>query len=190
MTTPSIVRTIALILPIALAIGCGSPSEKGGDSDAAPTSRPAESSAKTAPETALASMKIPSGPEYGTGITLNTVDEFDAVMESPGEFTDRPVLVRAEVMDVCNPLDIPVGPILSMKELAEEPSLRETGTIVEVDHPERGPYLSVGCPIKMSDSPVEVVRSPLLGEHTEEILSEVLGYSDSEVAEIKESGAV
>ena len=70
---------------------------------------------------------------------------------------------KYEVMDICNPLDIPVGPILSMKELAEEPSLRETGTIVDVEHPERGNYLTVGCPIKLSDSKVEVKRSPLLG---------------------------
>ena len=97
---------------------------------------------------------------------------------------------KFEVMEICNPLDIPVGPILSMKEISEEPSLRDNGTIVEVDHPERGPYMSVGCPIKLSDSPVEVVRSPLLGEHTEEILSQVLNYSDKEINEIKDSGAV
>jgi len=97
---------------------------------------------------------------------------------------------KYEVMDICNPFDIPVGPILSMKELAEEPSLRETGTIVEVDHPERGKYLTVGCPIKLSDSDVEVTRSPLLGEHTDEILAEVLDYSAEEIAQIKESGAV
>jgi formyl-CoA transferase len=97
---------------------------------------------------------------------------------------------KFEVMEICNPLDIPVGPILSMKELAEEQSLRETGTIVEVDHPERGKYLTVGCPIKLSDSAVEVTRSPLLGEHTDEILADVLEYSAEEIAEIKESGAV
>ncbi|MCP4875138.1 MAG: formyl-CoA transferase [Gammaproteobacteria bacterium] len=97
---------------------------------------------------------------------------------------------KYEVMEICNPLDIPVGPILSMKELAEEPSLRETGTIVEVDHPERGPYLSVGCPIKLSDNDVVVERSPLLGEHSEEILGDVLGYNADEIASLKESGAV
>lgn len=97
---------------------------------------------------------------------------------------------KFEVMDICNPLNIPVGPILSMKELAEEPSLRETGTVVEVDHPERGPYLTVGCPVKLSDSDVVVERSPLLGEHTDEILTTVLGYSGEEVSKIKESGAV
>jgi formyl-CoA transferase len=97
---------------------------------------------------------------------------------------------KFEVMDICNPLDIPVGPILSMKEIAEDEGLRATGTIVEVDHPTRGKYLTVGNPIKMSDSPSEVARSPLLGEHTEEILREVLGYSDEEIARIGESGAV
>ena len=84
---------------------------------------------------------------------------------------------KFEVMDKCNAVDIPVGPILSMKEIAEEQSLRETGTVVEVDHPTRGKYLTVGNPIKLSDSPSEVQRSPLLGEHTEEILREVLGYT-------------
>jgi formyl-CoA transferase len=79
-------------------------------------------------------------------------------------------------MELCNPSTFRCGPILSMKEIAEDESLRETGTVVEVDHPTRGKYLTVGNPIKLSDSP-EVKRSPLLGEHTEEILSKVLGYS-------------
>ncbi|MFP6710392.1 MAG: formyl-CoA transferase [Rhodospirillales bacterium] len=97
---------------------------------------------------------------------------------------------KFEVMEICNPLNIPVGPILSMKEISEEQSLRDTGTIVEVDHPERGKYLSVGNPVKLSDSPVEVLRSPLLGEHTDEILSEVLEYSADEIADIRASGVV
>ena len=97
---------------------------------------------------------------------------------------------KFEVMDICNAVDIPVGPILSMKEIAEEPSLRRTGTVVEVDHPARGKYLTVGNPVKMSDSITEVKRSPLLGEHTEEILGNVLGYSENEIAEIKTSGAI
>jgi len=99
-------------------------------------------------------------------------------------------MTKFEVMDKCNAVDIPVGPILSMKEIAEEESLRRTGTVVEVDHPTRGKYLTVGNPIKLSDSPCEVARSPLLGEHTDEILRDVLGYSDADVAEIKGSGAI
>jgi formyl-CoA transferase len=97
---------------------------------------------------------------------------------------------KFEVMDLCNQHDIPVGPILSMKEIAEEPSLRATGTVVEVDHPVRGPYLTVGNPVKLSDSICEVKRAPLLGEHTEEILTKVLGYSKKELADIKTSGAI
>ena len=96
---------------------------------------------------------------------------------------------KFEVMNECNAFDIPVGPILSMKELAEEPSLRHTGTVVEVDHPTRGKYLSVGNPIKLSDSITEVERSPLLGEHTDEILTKVLKFTPREIAEIKASGA-
>jgi formyl-CoA transferase len=96
---------------------------------------------------------------------------------------------KFEVMDICDRVDIPCGPILSMKEIAEDPSLRATGTIVEVDHPARGKYLTVGNPIKMSDSPSEVRPSPLLGEHTDEVLRDVLGYSPDEVAQIKASGA-
>src|SRR5438477_10067979 len=97
---------------------------------------------------------------------------------------------KFEAMDILNKYDIPCGPILSMKELIEDPSLRKTGTVVEVDHPTRGKYLTVGNPIKLSDSISDVKRSPLLGEHTVEILTDVLGYSSEELAEIKASGAI
>ncbi len=91
---------------------------------------------------------------------------------------------KFEAMDILNQYDIPCGPILSMKEIAEEPSLRATGTVVEVDHPTRGKYLTVGNPIKLSDSPTEVTRSPLLGEHTDEVLSQ-LGFDAAYIAELR-----
>jgi formyl-CoA transferase len=99
-------------------------------------------------------------------------------------------MTKFEAMDLLNKHDIPCGPILSMKEIAEEQSLRATGTVVEVDHPTRGKYLTVGNPIKLSDSPADVRRSPLLGEHTDEILKDVLGFKAAEIAEIKNSGAL
>ena len=86
---------------------------------------------------------------------------------------------KFEAMDILNKYDIPCGPILSMKEIAEEQSLRATGTVVEVDHPTRGKYLTVGNPIKMSDSISDVQRSPLLGEHTDEILRDVLRLDEA-----------
>ena len=97
---------------------------------------------------------------------------------------------KFEVMDILNERNIPCGPILSMKEIAAEPALRETGTVVEVDHPTRGKYLTVGMPVKLSDSEADVQGSPLLGEHTEEILSDVLGLSGDEISEAWSSGAL
>ena len=99
------------------------------------------------------------------------------------------MLFRSEAMDILNRYDIPCGPILSMKEIAEEPSLRKTGTIVEVDHPVRGKYLTVGNPIKLSDSPTDVKRSPLLGEHTDEVMTE-LGYSTEQIGALRAAGAI
>ncbi|MDQ7977001.1 formyl-CoA transferase [Paraburkholderia sp. SARCC-3016] len=96
---------------------------------------------------------------------------------------------KFEAMDILNKYDIPCGPILSMKEIAEDESLRKTGTIVEVDHPVRGKYLTVGNPIKLSDSPTDVTRSPLLGEHTDEVMAE-LGYSAQQIAALRTAGAI
>jgi formyl-CoA transferase len=76
-----------------------------------------------------------------------------------------------------------------MEELMNEPSLRSTGTIVEVDHPKRGKYLTVGNPIKLSDSPTEVTRSPLLGEHTDEVLAE-LGYATADLAALRSNKVI
>jgi formyl-CoA transferase len=96
---------------------------------------------------------------------------------------------KFEAMDILNKFDIPCGPILSMKEIAYEPSLRETGTIVEVDHPVRGKYLTVGNPIKLSDSPTDVTRSPLLGEHTEEVLIE-FGFSTADIQALRAESVI
>ena len=125
-------------------------------------------------------------PEYAT--PKARLDKLNEVFGAIEDWTMTKT--KFEVMQICNPLDIPVGPILSMKEISEEKSLRETGTIVQVEHPERGAYLTVGCPVKLSASPADVKRSPLLGEHNEEILKSVLGYEDSELQSIIDSGAI
>lgn len=125
-------------------------------------------------------------PEYAT--PKARLPKLNAIFERIEKWTMTKT--KFEAMDILNKYDIPCGPILSMKELAEDQSLRKTGTVVEVDHPKRGKYLSVGNPIKLSDSISKVKRSPLLGEHTDEILKDVLRYSSKEIAEIKVSGAI
>jgi len=131
-------------------------------------------------------------PEWKTAEGYATPPErLDKLNEIFGAIEDWTMTkTKFEVMDICNPLNIPVGPILSTKELIEDDGLRATGTIVDVDHPKRGKYASVGCPIKLSDSPVDVTRSPLLGEHTVEILREVLGYDGDDLQAVLDSGAV
>ncbi len=96
---------------------------------------------------------------------------------------------KFEAVDILRKFDIPCSPVMSMKEIANDPSLRASGTIVEVDHKARGKYLTVGSPIKFSDMKVEVTGSPLLGEHTDEVLAE-LGYSMDKIATLHAAKAV
>ena len=126
-----------------------------------------------------------SDPDFATpNARLTRLKEIFGAVEAWTE-----TKTKFEAMALLNEHDIPCGPILSMEELAHEPSLRKTGTIVEVDHPTRGKYLTVGNPIKMSDSPTEVTRSPLLGEHTDEVLAE-LGFAAAEVADLRASKVI
>jgi formyl-CoA transferase len=119
-------------------------------------------------------------PDYATpSARLPRLDEVFAAVEAW-----TVTKTKFEAMELLNEHDIPCGPILSMKELAEEPSLRATGTIVEVDHPTRGKHLTVGNPIKMSDSATDVKRAPLLGEHTDEVLAE-LGYGAQDITTLR-----
>ncbi|MBB5778593.1 formyl-CoA transferase [Nonomuraea jabiensis] len=93
------------------------------------------------------------------------------------------------VLDRLNAENIPCGPILSTKELVQDESLREEGIVVTVDHPERGEFVTVGSPLQLSDSPVDVRTPPLLGEHNQEIYGE-LGVRAEELAELKTNGVI
>lgn len=115
---------------------------------------------------------------------LPKLDKMFALIE---EWTSG--LTKWEVLDLLNARDIPCGPILSTKELIEDETLAELGSVIEVDHPERGRFKTVGCPLRLSDSPVEVEPPPLLGEHTDEVLAS-LGYPPAQIAALRAAGAI
>ncbi len=125
-------------------------------------------------------------PEWATPeVRLPKLDQCFAMIEKWTMTKDK-----LEVMKILNEVNVPCGPILDMRELAEDASLRARGVVVEVEHPERGKFLTVGNPIKLSDSPSEVTSSPLLGEHTDEILRDIVGLDDEAIAAAKAEGAV
>ncbi len=95
-----------------------------------------------------------------------------------------------EVFEQFSAIDVPCGPVFDTSDIVGDESLRDSGMIVEVEHPERGTYLNVGCPLRLSDSPVEMRRAPLLGEHSEEVLQEVLGIEPAEVAAMRQAGVI
>jgi formyl-CoA transferase len=96
---------------------------------------------------------------------------------------------KRELMAILNPLDVPCGPIMSTTDLATDEHIRGRDMWVELDHPQRGKWFNVGMPIKMSASPARIERSPTLGEHTDEVLKEVLGMDDARIAALRAAGA-
>jgi len=96
---------------------------------------------------------------------------------------------KLEAVDILRKFDVPCAPVLSMKDIEHDPALRATGTIVEVQQKKRGTYLTVGSPIKFSDFTPAITGSPLLGEHTDEVLVE-LGYSREQIAKLHETKVV
>ena len=113
----------------------------------------------------------------------NQGEMWELLTEFAGNYTKR------ELMEILNEIDVPCGPIMSTKDLANDDHVKLREMYVELDHPQRGKWYNLGCPMKLSDSPVEVKRSPLLGEHTDEILSEVLDYAGEEIEAFKGAGA-
>ncbi len=96
---------------------------------------------------------------------------------------------KREFMAILNELDVPAGLIMSTEDLANDTHVRGREMYVELDHPQRGTWHNVGMPIKLSASKAEIKRSPTLGEHTEEIIKEVLGWDDAKIAACREGGA-
>jgi formyl-CoA transferase len=125
-------------------------------------------------------------PRYDTAeARLSRLDEAFGLVE---EWT----LTRTkwEAFHELNAVSVPCGPIMDTKELLSDEDLEASGMIVTVEHPERGEYKTVGCPFTLSDSPVDVTRSPLLGEHNAEILTGLLDCAEEELERLTAAGAV
>jgi formyl-CoA transferase len=130
--------------------------------------------------------ELAEDPEWATPeARLNKLDKMFQLIEEWSSNLDK-----WEVLAQLNAHGIPCGPILSTQEIISDASLADNNMIVTVDHPERGSFTTVGCPIKLSESPVKVETSPLLGEHNDEVLQELLDYQADEVQQLAETGAV
>ncbi|WP_030677311.1 formyl-CoA transferase [Streptomyces rimosus] len=99
-------------------------------------------------------------------------------------------LPKWEVLERLTAHAVPCGPVLSAKEITEDASLAADGMIVRVRHPRRGTFTTVGSPLKLSDSPVEIACSPLLGEHNDEVYGGELGLGEDELRLLREGGVI
>ncbi len=129
--------------------------------------------------------ELADDPQWATPeARLSKLDKVFALIE---DWTSG--LSKWDVMEKLNAANVPCGPILSTRELIEDETLAELGSVVPVQHPERGEYKTVGCPLKLSDSHVEITRSPLLGEHNDEVLGE-LGYGPDQLERLRAAGVI
>ena len=136
------------------------------------------------------------GPEVGMP-DLATDPKFATIVERRRHQNDMWEIIgefalkhgKREFMGILNELNVPCGPIMSTEDLANDEHVKLRGMYVELDHPKRGKWYNIGMPIKLSASPARIERSPLLGEHTDEVLRDVLGYDAGKVAALRQAGA-
>ena len=136
------------------------------------------------------------GPELGMP-DLATDPKFAAIGERRRYQNDMWEIIgefalkhsKRELMGILNEINVPCGPIMSTEDLANDEHVKLREMYVELDHPQRGKWYNIGMPIKLSASPARIARSPLLGEHTDEVLRQVLGYDDGKVAALRQAGA-
>jgi formyl-CoA transferase len=173
-------------MPAAAASRAGCSSARAGRPTRTPTSTsPSRATPGTPICDAIGKPEWKTDPDYATPKARQPhITDIFATIE--GWLQDK---TKFEAVDILRKFDIPCAPVLTMKELLNDESLRASGSIVEVQHKERGSYFTVGSPIKFSDLKPEITGSPLLGEHTEEVLAE-LGYSKAQITSLREAKAV
>jgi formyl-CoA transferase len=97
---------------------------------------------------------------------------------------------KHEVMQAFAGKGIRCGAVLDTAEVLADPHLRERGTVFDLEHATRGKYSMIGCPVRLSDSPFEMSAAPLMGEHSEDVLTSIAGYFTEEVRELRNKGVI
>ena len=130
-------------------------------------------------------------PEWISDPRFNTPAARQEVKEEIYAAVEKYTITRdkIQVVEELGKAGVPCGPVLSMLEIKNDQSLRKCGTIVEVDQPKRGKFVTIGCPPKFSNYKPEVKAAPMLGEHTDVILKEA-GYTDEEIKQLRNKHVV
>ena len=121
--------------------------------------------------------------------------DFDWVVEHTDEINEMIEAwtmerTKYEVFHILGKAGVPCGPTLNAVDIYSDPQLLARDMIVTLEHPDRGPFMVPGCPVKMSDSPVELEIGPSLGMQTEEVLKELLHMTDGDLAELREQKTI
>jgi formyl-CoA transferase len=121
-------------------------------------------------------------PDYqDVGRLSEMTDEINEMVE---EWTQKHT--KFEAMEILADLGVPASACFNSVDVYASEHLREREMIVNIDHPQWGEFTMPGCPVKLSDSPVQVTTAPLLGQHNAEVLSEMLGYDEERIYRLKE----
>jgi len=137
-------------------------------------------------------MRIVGHPELGDDPRyadrrdrVQFVEEIDAMIEA---WTSR--RSKHEALEILAGSGVPCGAVLDSAEVLTDKHLRQTGFIVDLEHPRRGKYPMPANPVRLSDSPTDVVRAPLLGEHNAEVYGKLLGYGDQDIETLRRDGVI
>jgi formyl-CoA transferase len=130
--------------------------------------------------------ELADDPRFADGAgRMARVDELEALVEAwTGKRT------KHEVMETLAGASVPCGAVLDSAEVLSNEHLRGRGMVVDIEHPTRGRMAMLASPIRLSASPTEVIRAPLLGEHNAEVYGKLLGCDDAELAALKRDGVI
>jgi formyl-CoA transferase len=116
---------------------------------------------------------------------VQIVDEIDAMIEA---WTEK--RSKHEVMEILAGAGVPCGAVLDSTEVLGDPHLRQRRFVTDLEHPRRGPDPMPGNPVRLSESPTDVTRSPMLGEHNTEVYHRLLGYTPDQLDQLKRDGVI